>query len=193
MITQEHLNRFDVLRTHPTEENPFIVDSYPYGFKKTKAKYWIESKKGNGDRLVFQTLNPKTQKWNKPKKSTYSKVIICGIDKENGHFKQIGHLSHYSREEFNKDYDFIKDLVDFNEIQQANIKDLIAFHKVMENVKFEIRRAQFRHKETGEIVESVPLMQISQYEEVTEEEINKEQEEIKNRIGQSIAYERSKL
>ena len=53
---------------HTSFESAYIVDSYPYGFKlRTEARFWIESNK-KGQRMVFQTLNPKTNQYNKPKK-----------------------------------------------------------------------------------------------------------------------------
>ena len=51
----------NILEIQPTEENPFIVDSYPYGRLRCICKFWIESVKGKGDRWVKQTQNPKTR------------------------------------------------------------------------------------------------------------------------------------
>tara|TARA_R100001443_G_scaffold107278_1_gene117047 strand:- start:244 stop:786 length:543 start_codon:yes stop_codon:yes gene_type:complete len=59
------------------------VNNYPWGFRlKTKVKYWIESN-NKGDRLIKQTLNPKTNEWCKPKKSTYSEVMVMTSKREN--------------------------------------------------------------------------------------------------------------
>ena len=53
-------------------DNAVTVDNYPWGYTlKTKRKYWIETTK-RGDRLCYQTLNPKTDKWCAVKKSTYA-------------------------------------------------------------------------------------------------------------------------
>ena len=62
-------------------ENAYIVESYPYGRLRTKAKYWIETT-NRGQRIASQTLNPKTNKWNNPKKSTYSPVKALYLDLE---------------------------------------------------------------------------------------------------------------
>ena len=67
----------------PTKENPVIAGNYPYGFKRTQKKYWIETKKGQ--RVVSQTLNPKTDVWNAEKKSTYSDIKVLYFD--NGHIE----------------------------------------------------------------------------------------------------------
>jgi hypothetical protein len=42
---------------------------------RTKRKYWIETTK-RGDRLCYQTLNPKTDKWCAVKKSTYAGIKV---------------------------------------------------------------------------------------------------------------------
>ena len=70
----------------PTVDNPLVVDDYPYGFRlRTKIRYWVETKKGKGQRFVSQTLNPKTGRWNAPKPSTYSDIMVVYIDKTNGY------------------------------------------------------------------------------------------------------------
>jgi hypothetical protein len=80
----EHIN------PQPTEESPVIVEDYPYGWRqRTTARYWIETTK-NGQRVVFQTKNPKTDRWNKPKKSTYSDIRILYRNTENDHIENDG-------------------------------------------------------------------------------------------------------
>lgn len=83
---------------HTSEETALVVDDYPYGFRlRTQIRYWIETTK-HGDRFVSQTLNPKTDRWNKPKKSTYSEVGVMFLNEE-GHVKWTG-LSMWSKPEF---------------------------------------------------------------------------------------------
>jgi hypothetical protein len=58
---------------HTSEATAYLVDDYPYGFTtRTQIRYWLEEKPKKGWRFVSQTLNPKTNRWNKPKASTYS-------------------------------------------------------------------------------------------------------------------------
>jgi hypothetical protein len=60
------------LKGYDSEQKSFEVADYPYGFTlRTKIRYWMEFKKNKGWRFLSQTLNPKTNKWNKPKASTY--------------------------------------------------------------------------------------------------------------------------
>ena len=57
---------------HTSEASAYVVADYPYGFReRTQIRYWLESKPKKGWRFVSQTLNPKTNRWNKPKASTY--------------------------------------------------------------------------------------------------------------------------
>ena len=73
------------LQNHTSFESGYVVDNYPYGFKRTEKRYWIETKekgKNSGQqRLVGVTKNPKTGRWNKPKKSTYCDILIMGLNK----------------------------------------------------------------------------------------------------------------
>jgi hypothetical protein len=68
-----------------TENNPLVINDYPYGFnQRTQIRYWIETTPKKGDRFCSQTLNPKNNIWNKPKKSTYSEIGIM-TEGENGY------------------------------------------------------------------------------------------------------------
>jgi len=66
-----------IFNPQPSVDSPFVVDGYSYGFKKSQCRFYVETTK-RGDRTVKQTLNPKSLQWNKPKKSTYSEVILLG-------------------------------------------------------------------------------------------------------------------
>src|SRR4030042_7007253 len=71
-----------ILDKQPTEQEPFLVENYPYGYTlRTKIRYWAETTT-RGQRFVSQTLNPKTGLWNKPKKSTYSQIVLIGLNEE---------------------------------------------------------------------------------------------------------------
>jgi hypothetical protein len=60
------------LHGHTSEATAYLVADYPYGFReRTQIRYWLEAKPKRGWRFVSQTLNPKTDRWNKPKESTY--------------------------------------------------------------------------------------------------------------------------
>lgn len=74
-----------VLHGHTSAETAYVVDDYPYGFRlRCKIRYWIETKKGHGMRLVSQTSNPKAAGlvWNKPKGTTYSPFLAMYLDEK---------------------------------------------------------------------------------------------------------------
>jgi hypothetical protein len=76
---------------HTNEATAYNVADYPYGFTtRTQARYWLEHKPKKGWRLVFQTLNPKTERWNKPKASTYSEWGGAMFLDGNGHVQWEG-------------------------------------------------------------------------------------------------------
>ena len=68
---------------HNNFDSGYVVTNYPWGFRlKTSRRYWIETTK-RGDRFCYATLNPKTNEWCKPKKGTYSAVMVmCLNEKE---------------------------------------------------------------------------------------------------------------
>ena len=157
-----------ILKIQPTEENPVIVENYPYGFKRTKIKYWVESVNKKGDRFCAQTLNPKTNLWNKPKKSTYSAVIIVYKNLENNHIKGYYFSRGTNTEEYNKFTEFVGE-IEFNEIQKEELRVLRAYIKTYENVSFEFKPQQNK----------------------TEEEQKKHddgQKEIKSQIRKTVVY-----
>lgn len=58
---------------HASAETAYMVDDYPYGFRKRcRIRYWLESDPKKGFRFVSQTEDPVKLRWNAPKKSTYS-------------------------------------------------------------------------------------------------------------------------
>ena len=76
----------ETLTGHVNQESAFVVDDYPYGFRlRTSIRYWIETKKGHGQRFCSQTLNPKTGKWNKPRAGTYHVIAVMIRNPANGH------------------------------------------------------------------------------------------------------------
>lgn len=67
---------------HDSASNAYVVDDYPYGFRlRTSIRYWIETTT-KGDRFCSQTLNPKTKRWNKPKKSTYQLIGVMYLNEK---------------------------------------------------------------------------------------------------------------
>ena len=66
---------------YTSSETAYNVDDYPYGFRlRTTIRYWVETKRRHGQRMVSQTLNPKTNRWNKPKPGVYAPVVMLALD-----------------------------------------------------------------------------------------------------------------
>ena len=66
---------------HTSPETAYVVADYPYGYRlRTQIRYWLETRKGYGQRLMSQTLNPKTGQWNKPKAGTYNVLAVMVLD-----------------------------------------------------------------------------------------------------------------
>lgn len=162
----------------PTVDNPLVVDDYPYGFRlRTKIRYWIETKKGKGQRSVSQTLNPKTGRWNTPKPSTYSDIMVVYIDKTNG-YVQHAVLS------FSDGEAELKEFIDAFEsvltsYQRARIRVFKAIIETRKHVKVTIRsEGYYTYGESKEKFE--------QWKK-EEEEHKKQQEETKQSLRGILA------
>ena len=143
----EYKNNFELItQKHTNEENALVVEDYPYGWKKTKIKYWIETTK-KGDRFVSQTLNPKTLRWNKPKKSTYQDLMVLVRQKENNHVKTYSWSVVYSVLE---DLQLFKEFTrgySFNDLQLLKIKEGKAIYLTREFISVKIAYSGFVNKE----------------------------------------------
>lgn len=157
---------------HTNEETAYLVDDYPYGFRlRTQIRYWIETTK-HGDRFCSQTLNPKTGRWNKPKKSTYSAVGVMFLNEDN-HVKWTGFSLGWTKEEqINAFVEKIGGIEKLNPMQVSKVKDGIAISRTQEHITYEC----------------VNVTGMSQEER---EAHDKEQKEIEQNIGKLYAYNRA--
>jgi len=120
---------------HTSEDTAYVVDDYPYGFTtRTSIRYWVETKAKLGQRFVSQTLNPKTGKWNKPKASTYSPVLVIGLN-EKEHVVCSG-LKYYAEDAAWEKFSATFELDDF---QKAEVKKVLSFHAKF-NAKFNAKK-----------------------------------------------------
>jgi len=177
-----------IIQNQPTEENPIVVENYPYGRLRTQMRYWNESIKKKGDKFCSQTKNPKTGLWNKPnRKQTYNAVNVVYEEAETGYIRYFGLRASTSAESYKKFVEMAGN-VKFNPLQEEQLKIVRAYIKAYEGVTWEIRKEQFRHKETGEIVTEIPLMQINEYEKVTDEEHDEREKKTQDNINKSVGY-----
>lgn len=122
-------------------DNAYEVDDYPWGFKfRTKRRYWIETT-SRGDRECYSTLNPKTDKWCKVKKSTYSAIMVLFLN-ENDHVRRTGIEFGWSNEV--DIYNFIKtiDQSRLNVQQQKALCKAKTIAHVQKKVSYTIEPAQ---------------------------------------------------
>lgn len=104
------------------------VENYPYSFTlRTTLIDSIEFDSKKGYRHVKQTINPKTGRENKPKKSTYSPLVVRYYD-EIGHIKSL-HFNFNGREEINEGCIFLAE--NFNVFAADEIKYLYNFIYMM--------------------------------------------------------------
>ena len=72
-------------------ETAVVVSDYPYGRRlRCVMRYWLETKKSHGTRLVSQTNNPKRPGlvWNKPHAGTYTQGAVVLHTDQNAHVKE---------------------------------------------------------------------------------------------------------
>jgi hypothetical protein len=181
---------YTLLKGHINEDTAKVVANYPYGFRlRTSIRYWIETDKKKGDRFVSQTLNPKTNKWNNPKKSVYNSVKVMYENTQNGHIGTIGLYPTTSKEDIESFENRIKGY-ELSAEQKEQLKILKAYSRAMENVEWKISARRYRNTETGEITESVDLMEIEKYEEVKDEDEGwKDKNTAEQTINKMVAYE----
>lgn len=175
-------DKMELLKNYTNEQNALIVENYPYGYLRTSIKYWIETNK-KGDRFISCTLNPKTNKWNNPKKSVYYSVAVM-IKEDNGYISYLNLYPTTDKEDINNFLEKTKGF-EFNKEQINQLNILRAYSKVYEKVKYEVVTKKFRNKETGEITEIINPLEINKYEiinPVNEEEQKQIQQEIKNQV-----------
>lgn len=123
------------------EQNPVVIDNYPYGFKlRTQIRYWIESSK-KGNRFCSQTMDPKKNKWNTPKCSTYSLIGIMTKD-EKGYISWQG-VSEYTEKD--KVEEFVKQIggeSKLNPFQKKRYEDL-TFKNMNEMPKYKFKTSDY--------------------------------------------------
>jgi hypothetical protein len=174
-----------------TPETAYKVENYPYGFSaRTTLRAWIETNKGK-QRYCTQTLNPKTHEWNKPKYSTYSDIMLMYLRDENGHLDTFRFSIQWSDEK--DDEQLLNALGDFrNEYIEKKLKLLSAVRNTQKHITVTIGRKSYKHKVTGEIVQQVDIFELDQYDEMTDEEHEKEQQEVKKNINRLFAINLNK-
>jgi len=132
----------ETLAGHTSPETAFVVDDYPYGFRlRCKIRYWLETKKGHGQRFMSQTTNPKRAEefWNKPKAGTYHVIAVMVRDESNGHVSiETLHSGGWDDEAKIADFE-TRHAVAIGEYERKAIKYIRATNEANKLVKYTIR------------------------------------------------------
>jgi len=111
------------------------VGDYPYGFRlRTNIRYMVETT-NMGSRFVSQTLNPKTNEWNAPKKSTYNPIALLVVNNE-GHVTTLSLDHNDSKDKTDVYTQAFENML--NDKQKVVLSSIKKYQRMMENVKFEI-------------------------------------------------------
>jgi len=163
-------------------ENAIEVSNYPWGFRlKTKRRTWIETNKTRGDRVVFCTLNPKTQKWCAVKKATYNAVEVLFID-ENEHIKSDSIYQYGTNEQKIQDFLAAVDYEKLNDLQKKQVCKLRSINKVMEKVSFKIEKVS--EYNLSDPLDLIKMRRDNNSDETKAKE--QEQDKIKSQISRAI-------
>jgi len=166
---------------HTSIDTAYEVKDYPYGFRlRTSIFYWIESKKGVGDRLGTYTINPKNGKPNKPKYGTYSTFMYL-VKNEEGHVKAES-IDSYEKEKFVYRFNFVVNkigLMWINQIQRDNLR-VNHYQHMRGNAPYELLRYSEEKKQVYREwisrvlhhIKTCPFELLTDYEERPEEDIN---------------------
>ena len=66
---------------HVSAETAYVQPDYPYSFTlRCERRVWVETKPKHGQRVVTQTRNPKTGRWNAPKAGVYHALAAIALD-----------------------------------------------------------------------------------------------------------------
>lgn len=163
-----NLTTDNALFGHTDEDTAYYVEDYPYGFRlRTTIRYWLETNAKHGDRFVSQTLNPKTARWNKPKKSTYVQVGCLYLDNEE-HVTWTG-IRHWVKDE---------DLASFLAVVRPHLND----HQLAQVAAIKGMKEAFKDV----------TFDVTFHEGPMSDEDKAEQDDIKRHINRRIAVETSR-
>lgn len=117
-----------ILHGHNSFETAYCIESYPFGRLRTKMYVWIETKPKLGDRVIRQTIDPKTGRLCAPKASTYLNIYFL-YKAENGHIHSTG-IGHYQKkEEIEKFISAIGGVEKLNTDQLKQYKQLLGINE----------------------------------------------------------------
>lgn len=159
-MSLNEINSESIIHGATDEASAYVVDDYPYGMQRTQIRYWIESVPKKGDRFCAQTLNPKTQRWNKPKKSTYAPVKAMFLEEqEDGRmFVKTAGLGLWHSTEDAEAFIALVGRDNLNEVQRKELAKIIGLNKVMAQVTFTVVEGEITEEDAAEQRETQALV-----------------------------------
>lgn len=119
-----------ILKGHTSFETAYKIENYPWGYKlRTTMHIWVESVKKKGDRIIRQTIDPKTNRLCAPKASTFSPIKWIYLD-EQGHVQSTGLNIYTNKEVVSKCIELIG-IENLNEFQRTQYNQLMGINEVV--------------------------------------------------------------
>lgn len=149
-----------ILHGHTDEASAYVVDDYPYGRARTQKRYWIESVPKRGDRFCSQTLNPKTNQWNKPKKGTYSSALALYLERQDDGrmFVKSTGLGLWRTEADALAFIELVGAENLNEVQRVELAKVIGMDRVMQHVTFSVHEGEYSEEDQQKDLETQKLV-----------------------------------
>jgi len=123
-------NQKTILKGHTSFETAYKIENYPWGYKLRTTMYiWVESVKKKGDRIIRQTIDPKTNRLCAPKASTFSPIKWIYLD-EQGHVQSTGLNIYTNKEVVSKCIELIG-IENLNEFQRTQYNQLMGINEVV--------------------------------------------------------------
>ena len=173
---------------HNSIDTAYLVEDYPWGFKmRTQRRYWIETHPKRGDRFVFQTKDPRSGRWCKPKKSTYYAVMALYLD-EKSHVRSTA--IHQSASIENYDAFIARHRgFKFSPHQLHQLKRIVAMNKTMEHFTFECKASPHTPINLSKVMQGDPEETAkAEAEEKRQEEQKAEEKKAYNTMGKVFNY-----
>lgn len=121
-----------ILTGHGSFETAYKIENYPWGYKlRTTMFIWVETLPKKGDRIVRQTIDPRTGKLCAPKQSTFSPIKWLYLDNM-GHVQSDG-VNIYTNKET------VKNVIETIGIENLNKEQLKQYNALLgiNEVKFD--------------------------------------------------------
>ncbi len=125
----------EIIQGHNSFETAYKIENYPFGFRlKTTQYIWVESVPKKGDRIIRQTVDPRTGKLCAPKASTFAPIMWLYVD-DVGHVQSNGVGIYTDRSNIVEAVELLGGVSILNENQQRQYNQLMGINDVAKGDK----------------------------------------------------------